>query len=152
MSKKESYEITASQYYIEMQMSISTISKRLDVSEKTLHNWKKSGEWDKKRALFLKSQYSANQKLYELVNLLTTKALEDFKIDGTIPDQKTLYFIMNMADRLDKLKQFEEKTAVEKINEVEKSQDSTQNENLENKNKTDEMLQKFFKAVLGGSV
>lgn len=143
MSKKLAYEITASQFYIERSMSIAEIARRLDVSEKTLHTWKKDGDWDKKKERYLKSKYSTNQNLYELLNLVTDKALEDYKQEGIMPDQKTLYFIMNMAGKLKDLKAFEDSEVEEKINnanmqEPAKEIDSTQ------------MLQEFIKAVKGG--
>ncbi len=145
MAKKAIYEITASQYYIELQMSIAQIARRLNVSEKTLHEWKKQGEWDKKRNCFLKSQYSCNQSLYELLNLITKKALDDYKTQGIVPDQKTLYFIMNMSDKLSKLKQFESQTAQEKIEEL-NEHEKTSKEDSKN---TDDMLKKFFDCVMG---
>ncbi|MBQ8475609.1 transposase, partial [bacterium] len=104
MAKKDKYLLLASQLYIERQMSIAAIAKRLDVSEKSLFAWKKEEEWDKKRARYLKSMYSCNQNLYELLNLVTKKALDDFYRDSLIPEQKTLYFIMNMESRLKDLK------------------------------------------------
>lgn len=144
MSKKATYEILASQYFIEMQMSIAQIAKRLNISEKTLHTWKKDGDWDKKRCRFLKSQYSTNQSLYELLNLVTKKALDDFKLEGIMPEQKTLYFIMNMSDKLSKLKQFESDIAQEKIEQVKETEEKSNDVN-----KNDDALQKFFRQIIG---
>ena len=48
MTKKPEYEPIAAQYFVEMQMTVSQIAKRLDVSEKTIHNWKKAGGWEEK--------------------------------------------------------------------------------------------------------
>jgi len=150
MTKKDSYLILASQLFIERQMSISTISKRLNISEKTLFNWKKQENWDLKRMRFLKSQYSCNQNLYELLNLVTKKALDDFYQDGTMPDQKTLYFIMNMASKLKDLKAFEDNQTQEKIDEIQK-EDIATNDKQENKEELkQEILQNMCKALLEG--
>ena len=141
--KKQNYEILACQYFVENQMSIAEIARRLNVSEKSLHNWKNEGNWVEKRTRFLKSQYNTNQALYEFVKLLLQKALEDFKTEGIMPDQKTLYFIMNMADKLPKLKEYEKQTAEEKaeeLNKVSPEKDSEVN--------TEDLIQKFFKAVI----
>ena len=146
MTKKATLEIAACQYFVECQMSIAEIARRLNVSEKTIHNWKKEGEWDKKREFFLKSQYSTNQTLYELVHLVAKKALDDFKTEGAYPDQKTLYFLMNMADKLDKLKNYEDKLSCEKI--AEAKQINT--ENADNKNNMEDALKKVFDAIIGG--
>ena len=146
MTKKATLEIAACQYFVECQMSIAEIARRLNVSEKTIHNWKKEGEWDKKREFFLKSQYSTNQTLYELVHLVAKKALDDFKSEGAYPDQKTLYFLMNMADKLDKLKNYEDKLSGEKIAEAKQ----TNAENADNKNNMEDALKKVFDAIIGG--
>ncbi len=143
MAIKESHKILAGQYFIEYQMSVAEIARRLNISEKTLHNWKKEGNWDNKRSQFLKSQYSTNQTLYELVHLIATKAVEDFKTDGTVPDQKTLYFISAMSDKLLKLKAYEQSQAEEKLEEINKNQA----ENKPEINKED-VLDKVFKALM----
>lgn len=145
MAKRAEYEIIACQYFVECQMSIAAIAKRLNISEKTLHNWKKIGNWDKKRAYFLKSQYSCNQSLYELLNLVVKKALDDFKMQDIMPDQKTLYFIMNMSDKLNKLKQFEKEEAKEKIEEINQNSEIDKDKT----NNMDEMIKEFVKAVVG---
>lgn len=146
MSKKATLEIAACQYFVECQMSIIEIARRLNVSEKTIRNWKKDGDWENKRMLFLKSQYSTNQTLYELVHLIAQKALEDFKTEGAYPDQKTLYFLMNMSDKLDKLKNYEDKLSGEKISEMKQAT----SESDEPKEKTEDVLKKVFEAMMNG--
>ena len=140
----ESLKLLASQYFIENQMSIAQIAKRLTISEKTLFNWKKSDNWEDKRTRFLKTQYSTNQQLYELLHLVSAKAVEDFKTEGVMPDQKTLYFIMNMAGKLKELKAFEQQTAEEKSAELNQLSNEKQEEK---KNNTDELLSKIFEAM-----
>lgn len=144
MAIDEAKKLLASQYYIENQMSVAQISKRLTISEKTLFNWKKEDKWEDKRTRYLKTQYSTNQNLYELLHLVADKAVNDFKLDGIMPDQKTLYFIMNMAGKLKELKAFEQQTAEEKAQELKE----LSNENREDsKNNTDDMLNKIFEAM-----
>lgn len=151
MAIDEAKKLLASQYFIENQMSVAQISKRLTISEKTLFNWKKEGNWDDKRTRYLKSQYSTNQTLYELLHLVAEKAVDDFKQEGIMPDQKTLYFIMNMAGKLKDLKAFEQQTAEEKEQEF----NQLNNEQQENKNADKEILkqealQNMMKALLEG--
>lgn len=145
MTKKDEYEVIAAQYFIEMQMTAAQISKRLNLSEKTIHNWKKAGDWEQKRKRYLKSQYSTNQTLYELLHMVAKKALDDFKNEEIMPDQKTLYFIMAMTDKLHKLKAYENESAKEKIEEI-----NSQKEDKPEIKDNSELLDKFFKAVLGG--
>lgn len=143
MAKSPEILIIATQYYVECQMSVAQIAKRLNVSEKTLHTWKKENDWQGKRNRFLKSMYSTNQSLYELLHLVSQKAIDDYKTDGTMPDQKTLYFIMGMTDRLPKLKMYEKQEIQEKVEEL------NADNKKENKINTDDMLQKFFNAITG---
>ena len=144
MAIDESIKLLASQYYIENQMSVAQIAKRLTISEKTLFNWKKEGNWEEKRTRYLKTQYSTNQTLYELLHLVAEKAVSDFKLEGIMPDQKTLYFIMNMAGKLKELKAFENQTAEEKADELKE----LNNEKSEEKqNNTDDVLTKIFNAM-----
>ncbi len=148
MTKKPEYEPIAAQYFVEMQMTVSQIAKRLDVSEKTIHNWKKAGGWEEKRKRYLKSQYSTNQTLYELLGAISKKALDDFRNEGIIPDQKTCYFIMAMTDKIAKLKQYEKQEAAERIEELTSQTGEQQPETQ--KTDTQEMVKKFFDAVIGG--
>lgn len=145
MTKKATYEVLAAQYFVERQMSVAGIAKKLNISEKTIHTWKKDGNWEEKRTKFLKAQYSTNQTLYELLGLMATKAVDDYKAEGIIPDQKTLYFIMNMSDKLYKLKKFEEETVLEKIEEV---NTATSEQTEDKKAVSDEILQKVFTALV----
>lgn len=122
MAKKEQYGMLAEQYYVESNMPISGIAKRLQINEKTLHNWKKEGEWDKKRAAFLHSKYSCHAALYELVRLLAENAINQYKNEGTLPEAKELYFIKDMAEKLPKMKNFENNLAEEQIQQMTEEQ------------------------------
>jgi len=107
MAKKDKYYSLAERMYVEEQVPITGISSRLCITEATLHKWKKEGEWERKKTAFLKSQYSCHAELYELVRKMTKKISEDYE-QGISPDAGTLYFLKSMADKLPKLKAFEE--------------------------------------------
>ena len=147
MTKKATLEIAACQYYVECQMSVAEIARRLNVSEKTIFNWKKDGDWEKKREFFLKSQYSTNQTLYELVHLIAQKAVDDFKTEGILPDQKTMYFLMNMSDKLDRLKKYEDNLSGEKIEQMNSASEAPTDE--QKQNITEDALKNIFKAIIG---
>lgn len=139
MAKKEQYGLLAEQYYVESNMPISGIAKRLGVNEKTLHNWKREGSWDEKRNKYLHSKYSCYSALYELVNLLAQDAIGKYKTEGILPEAKNLYFIKDMAEKLPKMKDFENNLAEEQIQ-----------QNIEDK-KTDlnkeDIVKKIFQAM-----
>lgn len=116
MGKFEDYGILAEKYYVEDQLSISAIGKKLNLTDKTLHDWKKKGNWEDKRRDYLTSQCSCNKNLYELVRLLTDKAVNEIRTTGTYPDPAALNFISKMADKLPKIKTFEENVVNELMN------------------------------------
>lgn len=124
MTKKDTYEPIARQYYVESQMPVSGIAKRLHITEKTIHSWKKAGNWDQQRANFLRSQFSCYGSLYELVKLLSEDVSNRFQAEGELPDPKTLKFLTDMVDKLPKLKDFESNLANEQIENL-KAQDET---------------------------
>lgn len=116
MGKFEDFGILAEKYYVEDQLPISTIAKKLNLTDKTLHDWKKKGNWEDKKRDYLASQCSCNKNLYELVRLLTDKAVSDIRADGVYPDPAALNFISKMADKLPKIKTFEENVVNELMN------------------------------------
>lgn len=115
MGKKETYFILAEKYYVEEQLPVSTIATRLNITAKTLGEWKKEGDWENKRMKFLQSQYNCYASLYELVNKMTQKISDDYA-NGISPDGSTLYFISKMTDKLPKLKKFETELITDKNN------------------------------------
>lgn len=107
MGKKEQFYTLSEKLYVEQHIPLSGIAKRVDVSERTLVEWKKEGDWDNKRTQFLKEQYSCHAELYVLVRKMIQKIKEDFDC-GTTPDKSTLDFVRAMIDKVPKLKAFEE--------------------------------------------
>lgn len=106
MGKKETYFMLAEKYYVEEQLPVSSIATRLNITPKTLGEWKKEGDWENKRMKFLQSQYNCYSALYELVNKMTQKIVDDYG-NNISPDGSTLYFIKSMVGELPKLKKFE---------------------------------------------
>ena len=115
MGKKEQYFCLAEKMYVEEQKPISAIAKSLNITNKTLGDWKRTGNWDEKRKKFLGSQYACYSGLYELLNKVTAKAIEDFHETGEIPEQSTMNFISKMIDKLPKLKNFEAMEITDKL-------------------------------------
>lgn len=119
MSKKQAYYDIAQKMYIEEQKPISGIAERLDITEKTLRDWKIKGDWETKKLQLIKSQQSCHAELYKLVEKLTAKMSEDIEA-GEKPDASTLYFLKGMIDKLPKLKAYEDSVST-KQKEVEVS-------------------------------
>ncbi len=138
MAKFEQYSPIAQQYFVEEQKPISVIAQQLNLTEKTLHDWKRKGNWEQKREDFLKSKYNCYASLYELTNLMAQKALEDYKEDGTTPDKATVNFLARAIDKLPKMKRLEQEEISEQAN---SSKDKASNE---------ETILKIHKFLTGG--
>ena len=113
MGKFEQYGPIAQQYFVEQQKPISEIAKELNITEKTLHNWKKEWDWEQKKADFLKSKYNCFASLYQLTNMIANDALEAYKADGTKPDKSTISFLSKAIDKLPKMKSIEKQEVLE---------------------------------------
>lgn len=140
MGKKEQYYCLAEKMYVEEQKPVSAIAKSLNITNKTLGDWKKEGNWDEKRRKFLGSQYACYTGLYELLNKVTTKAIEEFHETGEIPERSTMNFISKMIDKLPKLKNFEAREIAEHLEE----------DLQENKNVDTDILLSVDKFLRGG--
>jgi uncharacterized protein YjcR len=118
MAKKQAYFAQAEKLFVENGIPMSGISKTLDISEKTLREWKKEGDWDRKRLQFLKNQNSCNTELYELLRKLTQKVNEDID-NGAMPEAGILYTIKALAGSLPKIKVYEDQNIQEQLEQKE---------------------------------
>lgn len=65
MGKRATYGIQAETLYVREGKSLTEISKILPIRIQTLSNWKKKGEWDRKRDAFMRSSIVASEMLLE---------------------------------------------------------------------------------------
>lgn len=114
MGKFEDYGLLAEKYYVEEQLPISTIAKKLNLTDKTLHDWKNKNNWDDKRKDFLQSQFTCSAQLQELLIHLVKNTNAKIKA-GELPEAATLNFITKMAEKLPKLKAYDDMVANEKM-------------------------------------
>ena len=124
MGKFEDYGLLAEKYYVEEQLPISSIAKKLNLTDKTLHEWKKKGEWDNKRKDFFFFFFTCSAALQELVLHLVKDANAKIKA-GEIPEAATLNFIGKMAEKLPKLKAFDEMVINEKMTETANNEENS---------------------------
>ena len=133
MGKFEDYGLLAEKYFVEEQLPISRIGQKLDLTDKTLHEWKKKGNWEEKRKQFLQSQYTCYSALQELVMHLAKDTLQKVK-SGEIPEAATLNFIAKMSEKLPKIKQLDELLVNEKM------QDSSEENDGDTQTKIAELI------------
>ncbi|MBR1754026.1 DUF1804 family protein [bacterium] len=115
MTKFDDYGLLAEKYYVEEQLSVSEISEKLNISTKTLTEWKKGENWEEKRKTYLSSQYSCYSALQELLMYLSKDALMKIK-SGEVPESASLNFIAKMAEKLPKLKAINEEKNKQQTN------------------------------------
>lgn len=115
MKKFDEYGILAEKYFVEEQLTLTEISERLNITSKTLVEWKKQGNWEEKRKTFLSSQYSCYSALQELLMYLSKDALTKIK-SGEVPESASLNFIAKMAEKLPKLKSINEEKSKTSVN------------------------------------
>lgn len=129
MGKFEDYGLLAEKYYVEEQLPISTIAKKLNLTDKTLHDWKTKNNWENKRKDFLQSQFTCSAALQELVIQLVKDANSKIKV-GEMPEAATLNFIGKMAEKLPKLKAFDDMVINEKMTSTENESISDQSQKI----------------------
>ncbi len=127
MGKKEQFFPIAESKFVEQQKCIETIATELgnSVSTKTLHKWKKEGDWENKRERFLAANTSTSAALIELTNLMTLDALETYKKTGEKPDKETLNFIKSVIPRIMQAKNVETAINNEQQENIPKNTDET---------------------------
>lgn len=125
MAKKDQYFPIAESKFVEQQKCIETIAQELNISSKTLHKWKKEGDWENKREKFLAANTSTSAALIELTNLMVLDSLETYKKTGEKPDKETLNFIKSVIPRIMQAKTVETVVANEKEDTKPKSIDES---------------------------
>ena len=74
MSKKATYGVQAENLYVRDGRNVTEISRILPVTIPTLSKWKISGEWDRKRDVYMRSAIVASEMLLsEAVSLLQNR-------------------------------------------------------------------------------
>lgn len=114
MAKKEQFELLARKMFVENQKSVAEIAREYNLTEKTVHRWKKAGNWAEERQKFLKSIHGSYTSLYEFIRLILDDTVAKYKETQELPDYKYLSYIRDLIDKLPKLKQFENELVTEK--------------------------------------
>lgn len=113
MAKKQLYFAEAERLFVTEGCSLEEIASRLNISTRTLQEWKSEGEWDRKRSIFLRDTHDSYSETVSLLRKLLKRAHE--KLDkNEDPDATTLNFIREFMPSRAKIKSPEEVAAEEK--------------------------------------
>lgn len=117
MAKKHIYFQEAERLYVIEQCTIAEIASRLKLSEKTIRLWKEEGDWERKRAQFLKEKQSLAEELYVFARKLARSIMDDWE-KGEKVDPGRLYALARILPLIIRVKDFESATLEkkEKIN------------------------------------
>jgi len=110
--KKVLLNDTAQRMYVEDLMTFEAIGEELDVSERTVRNWAKDGNWDVKRKKFMKFQENLQDDAREIAGLLAQKIKEQLG-EGKEPANHLLFSFTRIASSLLKIREYEKTVAAE---------------------------------------
>ena len=103
---------TAQRMYVEDLMTFEAIANEIDVSERTVRNWAKEGNWDIKRKKFMNFQESLQDDAREIASLLAQKIKEQLG-EGKEPANHLLFSFTRIASSLLKIREYEKTIAAE---------------------------------------
>ena len=135
MSKKKIYFDEAERLYTIEQFTINEIAIRLNMSEKCIRNWKKEGNWDKKKQSHLEKKVAFHEELYDFGRDLIRSVKEDMA-EGKKVDTGRLYTLGKILPMILKVKNYEDLKL------------SKETETI-GKGLTEEVLRKIEQEVLG---
>ena len=102
LGKKDAHFAEAEQMYVEEQKGLENIAFDLNLNYKTLHRWKKLGNWDSKRKSYIKSQLSFRERTHNFANKLLDSIEDDFE-NGDKPAVGRLYTIARILAMITKV-------------------------------------------------
>jgi hypothetical protein len=107
MAKKAQYYQIAEQLFVYDHLSVADIAEQLPVSDRTIGDWRRDGNWDARRDQTVALQTSTTEKLHKLVDKLIDNTVSSIE-DGTGPSQSQLYLIGKLTPALIRMQKFEE--------------------------------------------
>lgn len=106
MAKKHLYFNEAERLYVVEQCTIAEIASRLKLGEKTVRLWKDEGDWERKRAQFLKEKQSLAEELFLFARKLARSIMDDWE-RGEKVDTGRLYALTRILPIILKTRDFE---------------------------------------------
>lgn len=117
----------AQRMYVEDLMTFEAIAAEIDVSERTLRNWAKEGNWDMKRKKYMKFQENLQDDAREIAGLLAQKIKEQLG-EGKEPANHLLFSFTRIASSLIKIREYEKTVAAEEARSESSEKETAQNQ------------------------
>lgn len=112
-TKKPSYFAEAERLYVVEGMNLEDISTRMPISTRSLSDWKKEGEWERKKATLLAQKNAFHEELYDFSRVLLRKIKTDIQ-NGDDPSTGQLYTLTKLLRSITTVKVYEDKRESEK--------------------------------------
>ena len=87
--------------------TVETIANELNLSRKTVMNWKEKGDWDNKRKLYIKSKIAFHEELFEFARKIM-KDITKKKKKGNKIDAGRMYAFCKLVPMFTKVKDYED--------------------------------------------
>ena len=87
--------------------TVETIANELNLSRKTVMNWKEKGDWDHKRKLYIKSKIAFHEELFEFARKIMKDITEDMEKGNKI-DAGRMYAFCKLVPMFTKVKDYED--------------------------------------------
>ena len=87
--------------------TVETIANELNLSRKTVMNWKEKGDWDNKRKLYIKSKIAFHEELFEFARKIMKDITEDMEKGNKI-DAGRMYAFCKLVPMFIKVKDYED--------------------------------------------
>ena len=87
--------------------TVETIANELNLSRKTVMNWKEKGDWDNERKLYIKSKIAFHEELFEFARKIMKDITEDMEKGNKI-DAGRMYAFCKLVPMFTKVKDYED--------------------------------------------
>ena len=111
--KKQTLVQDAFKLYSEKFMSLEDIARQLHLNERTLRRWKKSDDWETKRAEYLRTKTTLHSDLYDFTRSLINSIERDMENNGKVEPAR-YYAVTKMLKLIGPIKSYEDEVIGEK--------------------------------------
>lgn len=135
MTNKKHLIVEAENLYVYKLKTEDSIAQELQLSRRTIVDWKSKGDWDYKRKLYLKSKMAFHEEIFEFAR----KIMKDISADmeaGEKIDPSRMYTFCKLVPMFMKIKDYEDIT-------------SSKNKKKESKGLTADIIAQIEEEVLG---
>ena len=99
--------------YAEKFMTLGDIARQLHLNERTLRRWKKSDNWETKRAEYLRTKTTLHSDLYDFTRSLINSIEKDMENNGKVEPAR-YYAVTKMLKLIGPVKSYEDELISEK--------------------------------------